>query len=174
MVEQLLGRPPRFPYTVATRCPDGTPQVLQAEPIHWEDNQWKPFPTYLWLVCPRLRLAIAHLEQDTFIKKFSQRLKIDNDFRTLFLNGQEAMAKNRVENAKIRAAGSLPMHVIEILKTTTIAGSRLFSGVKCLHAHVAQELVFANNPIGREVLSMIGRCASGSPCDTETKGKGTL
>jgi hypothetical protein len=60
--------------------------------------------------------------------------------------------------------GELPEHIREILSTTTIAGSRDFKGVKCLHSHLAQELAFHNNPIGAEVLEQVKNCSKTDCC----------
>jgi hypothetical protein len=58
----------------------------------------------------------------------------------------------------------LPEHIEKKLSETTIAGSMDIRGVKCLHSHVAQELAFNNNPIGKEVLEIIGNCEADDNC----------
>ena len=156
---ELLGREPRTPFVVKTRCPDGSPQVLLADPVFKEDDIWKPFPTFLWLVCPELKLKAAHLEQEGLIKKYSDRLGNDEDFRREFMAGQSQISKIRIEMANAILGSEIPEHILKILSETTIAGSIDISGVKCLHAHLAQELAFGNNPIGREILEQVGNCS---------------
>ncbi|KAF1083273.1 MAG: hypothetical protein GQF41_0051 [Candidatus Rifleibacterium amylolyticum] len=163
---ELLGREPRTPFTVRTFCPDGSPQVLIADPVFKEDGIWKPFPAFLWLVCPRLKALTADLEQHGQVRAFSQRLKSDEDFRNLFIAGQKTIAELRVSMAEKIYPGELPDHIREILTSTTVAGSRDFNGVKCLHSHLAQELAFHNNPIGAAVLEQIKNCSANDHCGT--------
>ncbi|HNX76033.1 MAG TPA: DUF501 domain-containing protein [Candidatus Rifleibacterium sp.] len=161
---KLLGREPRTPFLVKTRCPDGSPQVLVAEPVFLEDGIWKPFPAFIWLVCPRLKQLVAVLEQQGYVRSFSARLEEDADFRDKFLSGQVEIAAIRVEMAEKVYPGELPEHIREVLGETTVAGSRDFRGVKCLHAHLAHELAYGGNPIGAEVLKMIGNCSPADDC----------
>lgn len=163
---ELLGRDPRTPFTVKTFCPDGSPQVLLADPVFVEDNIWKPFPAFLWLVCPRLKVLTANLEQQGMIREFSLKLDTNEDFREQFMLGQSEVAKLRVEIAEKIFPGELPDHIREILSSTTIAGSKDFRGVKCLHSHLAQELAFHNNPVGAAVLEQIKNCRKEDSCGT--------
>lgn len=166
LVEKLLGRAPRVPYRVLCHCPDTTPQVLEADPIFLEDGLWKPFPTFLWLVCPRLRRALAQLEENRFTRLFARRLSEDAAFSRQFDEGQRTMIAYRLERAEELFQGPLPAPINRVLAQTTIAGSRCYDGVKCLHAHVAQELAWGNNPIGGAALEQVGRCSAEIPCLT--------
>ncbi len=161
---KLLGRPPRTPFRIETRCADDTPQVLLADPVFLEDFVWKPFPTFLWLVCPRLCKAVARLEQEGYIAHFSERLKDDSQFYEEFKTGQIQVINYRLKLALKSSSSRLPDYINEVLSTTSITGSKDWIGVKCLHSHVAQELVFANNPIGKAILDMTGRCISKVSC----------
>ena len=165
-VERLLGRKPKVPFIVATHCPDGTIQVLQTDPANWEDNRWKPFPSFFWLVCPRLKKLISQLEQSGFIREIANRLKNDQSFRELFLKGQKEVLMFRRELAKKIVPQEFWNQVEKVLEETNIAGSRNMLGVKCLHAHSAQTLAFGRNPIGEMVLEKIGRCQADVPCLT--------
>ncbi len=169
---KLLGRSPRTPFSVITRCPDGSPQVLIADPVFIENGIWKPFPAFIWLVCPRLKLLVAELEQQGFIRKFSNRLEDDAEFREAFLRSQNQISAIRVEMAEKVYPGVLPEHIREILTETTIAGSRDFRGVKCLHSHLAHELAFGGNPIGAEVLNLVGNCTLADACGSKTEAGG--
>ena len=64
----LLGREPRTPFTVKTKCTCGNPQTLIADPVFLEDNIWKPFPSFIWLVCPRMKALTGDLEQQGMVK----------------------------------------------------------------------------------------------------------
>ena len=166
---RLLGREPRTPFRIQSRCADGSPQVLLADPVFIEDDIWKPFPAFLWLVCPRLKHLVADLEQQGFVRKYSERLENDADFRERFLDSQTQIASIRLEMAEKIYPGTLPEHIHEILAETTVAGSRDFRGVKCLHSHLAQELAFSNNPIGAEVIGIIGHCSKADNCGSRIK-----
>ncbi|HOY65860.1 MAG TPA: DUF501 domain-containing protein [Candidatus Ozemobacteraceae bacterium] len=164
MVEKLLGRPAKMPYVIASRCGDGTPQVLQADPVYFEDNRWKPFPTFLWLVCPRLRYEVAKLEAAQEVQLFTRRLTEDASFRERFAEGQKRLQQQRLAQAEALAGSPLPPDVHSVLSGTNIVGSRSPVGVKCLHAHVAQSLTFGSNPIGDDVLARVGRCGNEAGC----------
>lgn len=164
MVEKLLGRPAKLPYRIATRCGDGTPQVLQADPVYRENGRWKPFPTFLWLVCPRLRYEVAKLEAAQEVQMFSTRLAEDAGFRDRFVEGQKHLQAQRLCLAEDIAGHPLPEDVQSVLSATNIVGSRNMFGVKCLHAHVAQTLSFGSNPIGEDVLGRLGPCDKGLDC----------
>lgn len=164
LVRRLLGRPPRLPYVVATRCPGGTPQVLQADPVFREDKRWKPFPTIYWLVCPRLKKAVARLEQEGGSKMFTQRLRDEPPFREEYLVGQRELIAFRLSEARRLIGGPLPPDLETVLKEANIAGSRDLFSVKCLHAHVAHALAGGRNPIGRAILERIGLCRPERPC----------
>lgn len=166
----LLGREPRTPFIIKTRCPNGNPQTLLADPVFLEENLWKPFPSFIWLVCPRMKALTADLEQQGFVKYYSQKLRDDEAFRDEFLKGQREIADYRLKFAQSKFAGSLPEHIFEILKNTSVAGSRDYHGVKCLHAHLAHYLAFGNNPIGKEVFEKIGQCPNEINCGCKSLG----
>ncbi len=170
LVRHLLGRPPRLPYRVATRCPAGTPQVLQADPVFREDGRWKPFPTVYWLVCPRLKKSVARLEQEGGSRMFTQRLHDDPGFREAYLAGQRELIAWRLGEARRLAGDQLPADAEQVLAEANIAGSRDLLGVKCLHAHLAHALAGGHNPIGEAVRDRIGPCRADPPCVPPWKG----
>ncbi|MFZ2957409.1 MAG: DUF501 domain-containing protein [Candidatus Ozemobacteraceae bacterium] len=173
-VERLLGRPPRVPFEIMTWCPDHTPQVLQANPVVWEDDRWKPFPTFLWLVCPRLKKLVAQLEGEQVIAAMQKRLQEDPLFQAQFLEGQAALAEYRLQRARELVPCGLDKEVERVLRETTIAGSRHPFGVKCLHAHVAQHLAFGKNPIGEEIVHRVGACCLEVHCGEMLENSGKV
>jgi hypothetical protein len=164
VVEKLLGRKPKVAFTVRTFCPDGTPQVLMTEPCFLEEGLWKPFPTIFWLVCPRLRLKISQLEQNHEITRIKSQLGSNQEFLRIFQEGQENFSKFRMDRLNEIFPQGVPLVLRKSLEKTTVVGSRDFFGVKCLHAHVAQELGFGKNPIGKLVLGIVGKCEISSGC----------
>lgn len=168
----LLGREkPRTPFIIKTKCANGSPQTLVAEPVFLEDGIWKPFPSFIWLVCPRMKSLVADLEQQGLVRFYSQKMKEDVDFFKKFLIGQYEIAEYRSKLAREIFGGILPLHIADILIDTSVAGSRDFYGVKCLHAHLAQYLAFGNNPIGEEVLQRIGQCQKNDDCGKSFEGE---
>ncbi len=167
---ELLGRKPRTPFYIKSRCPNGNPQTLVADPVFFEDNLWKPFPSFIWLVCPRLKALTADLEQQGLVKFYSNKLKTDDKFCEEFLNGQKEIANYRLNLAQKIFKEELPEHIFRILKETTVAGSHNFYGVKCLHAHLAHYLAFGNNPIGKEIFEKIGECPNLDYCGKKPTG----
>ena len=166
----LLGRKPRTPFIIKTKCACGNPQTLIADPVFVEDNIWKPFPSFIWLVCPRMKALTADLEQQGLVKYYSEKLRTDKDFREVFLKGQKEIADYRLNLAQEKFEGNLPDHIYDILKNTSVAGSRDYHGVKCLHAHLAHFLAFGNNPIGKEIFEKIGDCPNECNCGCKPLG----
>lgn len=168
----LLGREkPRTPFTIKTRCANGSPQTLVADPVFLEESIWKPFPSFIWLVCPRLKSLVADLEQQGLVRFYSQKMKEDAAFFKKFLVGQYEIAEYRSKLAREIYGGVLPLHIADVLINTSVAGSRDFYGVKCLHAHLAQHLAFGNNIIGEEILQRIGQCQEKDNCGKEFDGE---
>jgi len=164
IVERLLGRKARTEYTVVARCPDGTPQVLKVHPVFKEEGRWKPFPSYFWLVCPRLKLEISRLEETNHIRFFVEKLQKDAEFMREFIAGQKAITAARLQFALEVTRENLPENLLKILSTVNISGSMWQYGVKCLHAHTAQTIAFGRNPIGSAVMQILGPCSRENPC----------
>lgn len=156
LVERLLGRAARVPYRVILRCGQGIPIVLQADPVFKEDGIWKPFPTVFWLACPSLRKELSALENEGKMMKCRNLLETDEKFRVAFIEGQEWLAEYRLNEAVKITGPAVPEYVMNVLRSTTVAGSRMMTGVKCLHAHAAQQLAMGNNPVGAEALASVG------------------
>ena len=158
LVERLLGRPSRVPFTVAKRCSDGTPQVIQTEPVFWEDEMWKPFPGVFWLLCPVLRVTISRLETDGFVKQMMTRLEKDHEFFQLFAAGQKEAMEWRMQRVRELLPNGIDERIRSTLEERNLVGSRSDLGVKCLHGHAAMFLVYGKNPIGEEVIKQVGDC----------------
>lgn len=165
LIAALLGREPRYAWQVATRCPDGTPQVLLTAPVQWEEGRCHPFPTYLWLVCPRLKQEVARLESEGWVGRLEALLAGDRTLREEFLAGQRWIVGERWRHGPDgESRERLPAKVRALLEAVGIAGSRNPAAVKCLHAHLAQELAVGHNPLGRLLLRQTGPCTAEPPC----------
>jgi hypothetical protein len=135
-IEELLGRPPAGRCVVVVRRLDGRPVVIENEP-HLRDGT--PMPTLFWLIDSQLRDAVSRLESDGGVHRFEEMVDEDHLRRA-----HDEYARRR-EDAVVRtdlvgAVGG-------------VGGTRV--GVKCLHAHLANFLVGADDPVGALVASSI-------------------
>ncbi len=139
ITQSLRGKQKTKTLKVAARCPSGHPSVIQVVPV---DNDGKPFPTTLWLLCPSLVSQITHIEYSGFAKEVSEIIESDSEFKTKLHQAHLdyiLLRETMLENHKYK----------DTLKTKGVAGSENFSAVKCLHGHFAQQLGQQNNPIGK-------------------------
>jgi hypothetical protein len=132
VVEASLGRPLAGRCAVVVRRLDGRPVVIENEP-HLRDGT--PMPTLFWLVDPELHGAVSRLEGAGGVHRFEELVDADALAQT-----HEAYAERR-RRATVRTDGAQP--------SGGVGGTRV--GVKCLHAHFANYLVGASDPVGELV-----------------------
>jgi len=118
-VARLLGRAPRSRWTVAVRCPHGTPAVIENEA---SDRDGNPFPTRYWLVCRALSARVARLEADGGVKA------LESDPA-----GAAVLAQAHRRHRDLTGTG--------------VAGTIDPTRAKCLHAHLAFALVDDDAPM---------------------------
>lgn len=133
MVTRLLGRTPQGSFTVAVRRIDGSPVVLTNEPLL---DSGRPMPTRYWLIDRQLVRSIGRLESI----------------------GGVNQAEAEVDDAALQAAHDAYAAKRDALIDPDYEGPRPYGGVggtrkgvKCLHAHYANFLVGADDPVGRWV-----------------------
>jgi hypothetical protein len=132
LVEALIGRPLAGRFAVVVRGGDGRPIVIENEP-HLRDGT--PMPTLFWLVDPQLHDAVSRLESDGGVHRFEELVDADELQRT-----HDDYARRR-RDATVR---------IDLVQASGgVGGTRV--GVKCLHAHLANFLVGARDPVGELV-----------------------
>ncbi|HEY5010000.1 MAG TPA: DUF501 domain-containing protein [Acidimicrobiales bacterium] len=136
-VALYLGRPLAGRCAVVVRRSDGRPVVSENEP-HLRDGT--PMPTLFWLVDPELHDAVSRLEGAGGVHRFEDLVDADALAAT-----HEAYAERR-RRATVRTEGAQP--------SGGVGGTRV--GVKCLHAHLANFLVGANDPVGELVAGEVG------------------
>ena len=129
VVEALIGRTLQGRCAVVVRRLDGRPVVIENEP-HLRDGT--PMPTLFWLVDPDLHDAVSRIEGNGGVHRFEGLVDADQLQRT-----HDAYADRRT-NATLRHDGAQP--------SGGVGGTR--RGVKCLHAHLANFLVGADDPVG--------------------------
>lgn len=132
IVAEQLGREPTVPFTVVARCPGAHPLVTRNAPF---DADGTPFPTLFWLTCPDAVRAVSRLESGGAIAELNERIHADPDF---------AFAVERVhaEYARERARDDPRAGVFGGVGATRV-------GLKCLHAHYANHVAGADDPVGR-------------------------
>jgi hypothetical protein len=150
VIEAQLGRPPRAIHDVGHRCPCGNPDVVTTEP-RLDDGT--PFPTTFYLTCPRAASLIGTLEASGLMREMSDRLEADPDL---------AAAYRRAHDSYLAAREAIG-HVPEI---SGVSAGGMPTRVKCLHVLAGQALAQERgvNPLGDEVLDLLGEFWAAGPC----------
>lgn len=157
VVAAQIGRPTRATTEVVFRCELGLPVVVRMPPVL---PTGEPFPTRYWLTCPLAHRRVARLEADSGVARFDRRLQEDPEFREAFERANERHARDR--DAAIAADVSLAPR-------GGVGGIR--HGVKCLHAHLADELASGDNPVGGAIRGDVLPLVCASAC-VEVDGDG--
>lgn len=137
-VTEQLGRPPAGRFRVVARNPDGSPVVIENEPLL---DDGTPMPTRYWLVDPALRAAVSRLESEGGVRRAEAELD----------PGELADAHRRY--AAERDAALHPGYTGP-RPSGGVGGTR--QGVKCLHAHLAWWLAGGVDPVGEWVAGELG------------------
>ncbi len=135
-VEELLGRPPAGRFAVVVRRLDGRPVVIENEP-HLRDGT--PMPTLFWLVDRELHAAVSRLEGANGVHGFESLVDPDT------------LAAAHDDYARRRDAALVQLDAVA--PTGGVGGTRV--GVKCLHAHLANFLSGASDPVGALVADAV-------------------
>jgi uncharacterized protein len=122
------------------------PSVIETHPV-LEDGE--PFPTMWWLTCRRLAAAVGRLEGEGFMAEINGRLAADASFREVLEASTRAYINRRDQSAPLGESSHPGSYQTK---------------VKCLHAHVAHQLVTGDNPVGAAALEKIGWTEPGEPC----------
>lgn len=155
IVRRQLGRPSRGVHEVGHRCPCGNPDVVTTQP---RLPNGTPFPTTFYLTCPRAASRIGTLEGSGLMKQMQARLAEDptlaRDYRTA--HESYVAARDRV--------GAASGHDVPEIAGVTAGG--MPDRVKCLHVLAAHALAAGPgvNPLGDEVLELLGNWWASGPC----------
>jgi hypothetical protein len=134
IVERQLGRRPRAFVRVAVRCPFGRPAVTEQAPF---DESGEPFPTTYWITCRHLAAALARVEADGGVERWSAVVRDDEHLRQSLERGHEEQRRLRPE---------LP---------GGIGGQTRVGGLKCLHAHAAFALARPGYELGERIVAEV-------------------
>jgi len=121
--------------------------VVENHPV-LEDGA--PFPTLFWLTCPMLLKRVSQLEAGGAMASLNERLNRDSDLKARLVDSIAMLTARRDSHAVIEESGAPP------------GGGP--DKVKCLHAHVAQELALPGDPAGALALSSTGWPDCRVPC----------
>ena len=155
VVEQQLGRAPRAIAGIGHRCGCGLPDVVTTEP---RLPGGTPFPTTYYLTCPRAASRIGTLEGSGLMKEMEERLGDDAELAAAYRAAHDAYLADRA-----RLARSVGQSVPEI---EGISAGGMPDRVKCLHVLAAHALAAGPgvNPLGDEVLALLGEWWAPGPC----------
>ena len=150
VIEAQLGRPPRAIHDIGHRCPCGNPDVVATEP-RLDDGT--PFPTTFYLTCPRAASLIGTLEASGLMKEMSDRLESDPELAAGYRRAHESYLAFR------ESIGEVP-------EIAGVSAGGMPHRVKCLHVLAGQALAQGRgvNPLGDEVLDLLGEFWASGPC----------
>jgi exopolyphosphatase / guanosine-5'-triphosphate,3'-diphosphate pyrophosphatase len=134
-IEAMLGRPLAGRCAVVVRR-EGSPVVIENEP-HLRDGT--PMPTLYWLVDPALHEAVSRLESEGGVHRFEEMVD------------PAALAACHADYARRRNTRVVRRDLVA--PSGGVGGTR--TGVKCLHAHLANTLAGHTDPVGEIVASLV-------------------
>jgi hypothetical protein len=126
-----LGRAPQADFEVVVRDAAGAPVVVRNAPFTRDGT---PMPTRFWLADPELNVEISRLEAAGGVR--AAQAAVDTG---ALRAAHDAYAAERDAAIAPGHAGPRP--------SGGVGGTR--EGVKCLHAHYANLLAGADDPVGR-------------------------
>ena len=149
-VAEQLGRPPRAIHSVAHRCGCGLPDVVATEPRLPDGT---PFPTTFYLTCPRAASLVGTLEGSGLMREMTERLGSDRELAAAYAEAHRRYLAARAE------LGSVP-------EIEGVSAGGMPDRVKCLHVLAGQALAQGRgvNPLGDEVLDLVGEWWASGPC----------
>jgi hypothetical protein len=150
-----LGREPRAIHDIGHRCPCGNPDVVTTEP---RLPNGTPFPTTFYLTCPRAASRIGTLEGSGVMKEMQDRLGTDLELAAAYRTAHERYLEYRAGLAE-EVGQSVP-------EIEGISAGGMPDRVKCLHVLAGQSLAMGRgvNPLGDEVLDLLGDWWASGPC----------
>lgn len=150
VVGAQLGRTPRGIEDVGHRCGCGLPDVVTTAPRLPDGT---PFPTTFYLTCPRAASRIGALEGAGLMREMQDRLAADPALADAYRSAHEAYLAFRA------TLGDVP-------EIDGISAGGMPDRVKCLHVLAGQALAQGRgvNPLGDEVLDLLGQWWAPGPC----------
>lgn len=156
VIAAQLGRPPRGVHAIGHRCPCGNPDVVTTEP---RLPNGTPFPTTYYLTCPRVNSRIGTLEASGLMREMQERLSHDEDLAIAYRAAHTSYLADRAQVGEACGIGEVP-------EIEGISAGGMPDRVKCLHVLAAHALAAGPgvNPLGDEVLEILGDFWASGPC----------
>ena len=107
-----------------------------------------------WLTCPMYIKKVSTLESHGMVKELDNQLTNNNILNKLWSKRQKSYEKER--NKKYKNTKN------NISPSGGVGGT--LNSIKCLHSHLADELVTGKNIVGQIVLENVGGCNCSEPC----------
>ena len=145
VVARQIGREPRAFRRVAVRCPFGRPAVTEQSPY---DPGGEPFPTTYWVTCRWLVAAVARLEADGGVERWTAAVEADPE-----LVVSRARADDEQRTLRRELAGGQTGQDGGASLELGVGGSRRTGSLKCLHAHAAFALARPGYELGDRILA---------------------
>ena len=156
LVGAQVGRPMRSDVTQVGACNLGLPTVVGVPPFL---DDGTPFPTMYWLSCPLAVKRIGRLEGMGAVKQLQEYGIANPEFAQAL---EERHAEVAVERNREIGDRPGPRPSGGVAGTTT--------GVKCLHAHYADEVGDGRNPVGKVTAPFVEPLICPTPCVVRNDG----
>lgn len=163
IVAKQLGRNPDNLKDIVVYCsPSKKPAVVLTSPFSSDKGI---FPTIYWLSCPYLVEEIFRIEDKGLVKKLTEKLKSDSEFKKEMMKTHEKYAERRLSMLlpeEIKKIKDKSKDMYKVIKESGVGGIMDKGGIKCLHAHYADYLVNGDNPAGKIISDKISwpKCCS--------------
>lgn len=156
LVGAQVGRPMRSDVTQVAGCDLGLPTVVRVPPFL---DDGTPFPTKYWLSCPLAVRRIGRLEGAGAVKQLQEYGVANPEFA-------QALERRHAEVGveRDREIGDRPGP----RPSGGVAGTA--TGIKCLHAHYADEVGDGRNPVGKVAAPFVEPLACSTPCVADVGG----
>jgi len=145
VVARQIGREPRAFRRVAVRCPFGRPAVTEQSPY---DPGGEPFPTTYWVTCRWLVAAVARLEADGGVERWTAAVEADPE-----LVVSRARADDEQRTLRRELAGGQTGQDGGASLELGVGGSGRTGSLKCLHAHAAFALARPGYELGDRIVA---------------------
>jgi hypothetical protein len=145
VVARQIGREPRAFRRVAVRCPFGRPAVTEQSPY---DPGGEPFPTTYWVTCRWLVAAVARLEADGGVERWTAAVEGDPE-----LVVSRARADDEQRTLRRELAGGQTGQDGGASLELGVGGSGRTGSLKCLHAHAAFALARPGYELGDRIVA---------------------
>jgi len=141
IVERQIGRPPRGPVRVVSRCAFGYPVAVAVDPLvpcRRGGGPPEPFPTRFWLTCPVLVEQVSRLESAGTADRLEEEMAGDPDLAARVAADHDRYAAERFAALGPEARADAERRgLLGTLRDGGVGGVRDRRHLKCLHAHYA-------------------------------------